>query len=182
MSNLREYLAHKKIAFGHIKARGTAADYKPARIGARVTAEGRSGIRRISVRGFQILSDSPPDFVGYDLGPSSPEIALGALGSCLTHTWLIQSAVHGLALDSLSVEVTGQLDLRTGTSGHDDVPPEPHDLGFTVHLETDARPELIEQVRRAVDRACPILNLLRKPQTIQGRLAVSGVAVGEAAG
>lgn len=114
MTDLLEYLVHKKAAFGRLKARARAPDYAPVRIGARVTAEGRSGIRRISVRGFQILSDSPPDFVGYDLGPSSPEIALGALGSCLTHTWLIQSAIHGLPLDGLSVEVTGQLDLRTG--------------------------------------------------------------------
>ncbi|WP_211884125.1 OsmC family protein [Plastoroseomonas hellenica] len=107
MTTLNAYLRHKQDAFHALKARAAAPGYAPATLQATVTAEGRSGVRRIRIRDFQVLSDSPPDFVGYDLGPSSPEIALGALGSCITHTWLIQAAAFGLPLDAIEVEVRG---------------------------------------------------------------------------
>ncbi|RVT91634.1 OsmC family peroxiredoxin [Rhodovarius crocodyli] len=171
MSTLIDYLAQKREALEGVKARAAEPGYKPVSIDVTVTAEGRSGIRRARVRGFQIVSDSPPDFAGYDLGPSSPEIALSALGSCLTHTWLIQAAAHGLPLKALSVEVHGILDPRAGSPWHEAVPREPHGLDYTVHIETDAPEAAIAEVRAAVEKVCPILNLLRNPQTIAGRVS-----------
>src|SRR6266851_3037543 len=132
MTDLNEYLGQKRPAFRALKAAAAKPDYAPTPLRARVTAEGRSGIRRIRIRDFQVLSDSPPSFVGYDIGPSSPELALGALGSCLTHSLLIQAAVHELPLDS-----------------HEDD---------------------VATVREAVERSCPILNLLRHPQALAGRI------------
>ena len=170
MTNLNEYLALKRPAFAALKERARAPDYGPAVLRAAVTVEGRSGVRRIRVRDFQVLTDSPRDFVGYDLGPSSPELALGALGSCLAHSWLIQAAVHGLPLDAVEVEVTGRMDLRANEPGHERVPPEPHDIGFTVRLTTDAAEAEVAAVQAAVERTCPILNLLRRPQAIEARV------------
>jgi hypothetical protein len=98
MSTLREYLQQKRDAI--LARRAKAADQPPSphTLSARVKAEGRSGVRRIRIRDFQIISDSGPDFAGYDLGPSSPELQLGILGSCLTHIFLIQAADRGEAM------------------------------------------------------------------------------------
>jgi len=76
MTDLNEYLGQKRPAFRALKEAAAKPDYAPTPLRARVTAEGRSGIRRIRIRDFQVLSDSPPSFVGYDIGPSSPELAL----------------------------------------------------------------------------------------------------------
>ncbi|MBX6743500.1 MAG: OsmC family protein [Acetobacteraceae bacterium] len=170
MSTLGEYLALKRPAYEALKAKARAPGYEPATLRATVTVEGRSGVRRIRLRDHQILTDSPPSFVGYDLGPSSPEVVLGALGSCLAHSWLIQAAVHGLPLEAVEVEVTGRLDQRAGEPGHEDIGPEPQGIGFTVHLTTTASGAEIAAVEAAVDRACPILNLLRRPQAITARV------------
>lgn len=166
MTTLREYLGLKRRAYHRLKEEARTAGYQPNDIVARVSVEGRSGIRRIRIRDFQILTDSPAGFVGYDLGPSSPEVALGALGSCLAHTWLIQAAAHQLPLDTVEVEVGSRIDLRTGEPGHEDTPPEPHGINFTVNLGTDAPQDAIDTVAAAVERACPILNLLRRPQQV----------------
>ncbi|MBK1656655.1 OsmC family protein [Paracraurococcus ruber] len=176
MNTLDDYLALKRPAYQAIKARARAPGYEPGTLRAVVTVEGRSGIRRIRLRDHQVITDSPPDFVGYDLGPSSPEIALGALGSCLAHSWLIQAAVHGLPLQSVEVEVTGRIDARAGEPGHEDIRPEPQGIGFTVRLTTAASGAEITVVEAAVDRASPILNLLRRPQAIAAR--VEGVLPG----
>ncbi|MEJ1976382.1 MAG: OsmC family protein [Acetobacteraceae bacterium] len=120
------------------KAAALAPGYEPTPLRAQVTAEGRSGVRRIRVRDFQVLTDSPPSLVGYDLGPSSPELALGALGSCLTHSYLIQAALLGVPVTTLAVEVTGQIDARAGQPGYADIPVYPHDLAYTVQIDSPA--------------------------------------------
>jgi hypothetical protein len=106
MSALNEYLGEKRQAIAARKSSIAAGEGVPMTLTARVRAEGRSGIRRIRIRDFQVISDSEADFAGYDLGPSSPELQLGVLGSCLTHTFLIQAATLGVPLDSLELEIT----------------------------------------------------------------------------
>ncbi|MBV9748614.1 MAG: OsmC family protein [Acetobacteraceae bacterium] len=170
MSALDDYLMQKRVALQWVKQETAAESYRPLPLRAHVTAEGRSGVRRIRVRDFQVITDSLPSFAGNDLGPSSPELALGALGSCLTHSWLIQAAAHNVPVDSLEVEVTGQLDSRGSLLGVEGVPVYPQVLAFTVTIASSASQDQIAELHRAVDRACPILNLLRRPQQIEGRV------------
>jgi len=135
-----------------------------------LSAEGRSGIRRIRIRDFQTITDSPPDFAGYDLGPSSPELQLGVLGSCLTHSFLIQAALLKVPVDTLEVEVAGQIDARATHPAHKDIPVFPHDLSYVVHIASPASSDEIDKLGAAVEQNCPILNLLKKPQLITARI------------
>jgi uncharacterized OsmC-like protein len=174
MSLLREYLVQKRAALLARRERAQATPPAPQMLTARVRAEGRSGIRRIRIRDFQILSDSGPDFAGYDLGPSSPEMQLGVLGSCLTHVFLIQAADREVALDAIEVEVTGEMDGRAGRPGFEHVPIYPHNIAYTVHIDSPASDAALAELHAAVERACPILNLLLNPQAIAGRVERSG--------
>lgn len=170
MSNLRDYLVQKRDALAARKRRIESGALGAQPLAARVIAEGRSGVRRIRVRDHQVITDSPDDFAGYDLGPSSPELQLGVLGSCLTHSFLIQAAAHGVPVDALDVEVTGRIDARAGSPGHEATPVFPHEIAYTVHITSLASEAEIATLTAAVDRACPILNLLRGPQRIEGRV------------
>jgi uncharacterized OsmC-like protein len=178
MSTLRAYLDQKREAILARRAKAAAADGQPAphRLNATVRAEGRSGVRRIRIRDFQLLSDSPPDFAGYDFGPSSPELQIGVLGSCLTHIFLIQAADRQVPLDSLEVDVTAEIDPRAGKPGFEPIPIYPHNIQYTVRLESPASPEAIAELHQAVERACPILNLLLNPQAITGTIIQNGGA------
>lgn len=168
MSTLNEYLAEKRLALEARAERLATGEATPNTLHARVRAEGRSGVRRINIRDFQLISDSGPDFAGYNLGPSSPELQLGVLGSCLTHVFLIHAARLGVPLESLEVEVSGTMDPRAGRPGFEAVPLYPHDIRYAVRLVSPAAPEAVAELHEAVERACPILNLLVNPQTIHG--------------
>lgn len=170
MSTLNDYLQQKRDALAGLRDRLRSPDAGPVQLAATVSAEGRSGIRRIRIRDFQVVSDSPPDFAGYDLGPGSPELQLGVLGSCLTHSWLIQAADQGVVLDDLHVEVTADLDPRGSQLGREDIPVYPHNIAFVVHVTSPAGPEAIARIEAAVERYCPILNLLKHPQVVAGRV------------
>ncbi|TNM61654.1 OsmC family protein [Aliirhizobium smilacinae] len=170
MSALKEYLAQKRAALLQRRVRIKSGELGVATLKASASAEGRSGVRRIRIRDFQVVSDSPPDFAGYNLGPSSPELLVGALSSCLTHTWLIQAADQQIALEELHAEVSAKIDPRGGSDGHEDIPIYPHDFDYTVSLISDASPEEIARVAEAVEKACPILNLLKRATNVTGRV------------
>lgn len=175
MSTFREFLHQKRDAL--LKRREeNAANPSPAPhiLEARVTAEGRSGVRRIRIREHQILSDSGPELAGYNFGPGSPEIQVGVLGSCLTHIFEIQAAEREIWLDSLEVHVTAEQDFRSGQPGFEHVPRWPHNIRYTVDITSDEPEERIRELHQAVEEVCPILNLLVNPQSISGSVTLNG--------
>lgn len=176
MSSLREYLSQKRAA---LTARRSAPNRGPAPLHARVTAEGRSGVRRIRIRDFQVISDSGPDFAGYDLGPSSPELQAGVLGSCVTHIFLIKAAELEVPLDSLAVDVQAEYDARAQEPGNTDVPVYPTSFRYRVEVASPASDEDLARLHAEVERVCPILNLLRNPQTVNGSLVRTGSVDGK---
>ena len=170
MTDLNHYLGQKRAALRARRERIATGDAQPLTLAARVTAEGDCGVRRIRIRDHQVISDSPPDFAGYDLGASSPELQLGVLGTCVTHIFLIQAADREIAIDSIEVEVSGRIDPRGGQAGFEHIPVPPHDIGYTVHIASPASAAEINALFEAVERTCPILNLLKHPQSIRGAL------------
>lgn len=170
MSTLVDYLAEKREALLDRRRRFADGSLGPTPLKARTTAEGRSGVRRIRIRDFQVITDSPPDFAGYDLGPSSPELVLGALGSCLNHSYLIQAAALDVPIESIEVEVEAFIDPRAGTPGHETTPVYPQNISYVVTIDSPAPAADIQRLRNAVETACPILNLLKNPQTIATRI------------
>jgi uncharacterized OsmC-like protein len=131
-------------------------------------------VRRIRIRDFQILMDTPEDFAGFNFGPGSPELQLGVLGSCLTHIFLIQAADRQVPLDAIEVDVSAEIDYRAGQPGFEQVPVFPHNISYTVHLESPATAGEIADLHAAVERVCPVLNLLLNPQQITGTVIQNG--------
>lgn len=173
MSSLLEYLGQKREAFLARRARIANGALGPARLKASVVAEGRSGVRRIRIRDFQVITDSPPDFAGYDLGPSSPELQLGVLASCLNHSFLIQAAALEIPLESIAVDVEATIDPRAKSEGFEATPVYPTGISYVVRIASSASAAQIEQLHATVEQWCPILNLLKNPQTIAGRVELA---------
>jgi uncharacterized OsmC-like protein len=171
MTTLNEYLKHKRAAWLAKKEAARAnPDLKATPLKANVRALGRSGVREIRIRDFQVISDSPPDFAGYNLGPASPELQLGVLGSCLTHITLIQAAERGLAIDSIEVEVTGEQHPLAQQPGFEHIPIFPHNIRYTLDIVSPEPAETIRALHEAVEAVCPIFNLLKEPQSVEGEL------------
>jgi uncharacterized OsmC-like protein len=170
VSTLIDYLAEKREALLDRRRRIADGSLGPTPLKARAAAEGRSGVRRIRIRDFQVITDSPPDFAGYDLGPSSPELVLGALGSCLTHSYLIQAAALGVPIESIDVEVEALIDPRAGSPGHETTPVYPQNISTVVRIDSPAPAADVQRLRDNVETACPILNLLKNPQMIATRI------------
>jgi uncharacterized OsmC-like protein len=115
---------------------------------------------------LSFVSDSGPGFGGTNQGPSSPELLLGVLASCLTHTYLIGAATQGVALDSVRVRMEADNNdaafLRLAT----DDPPYPFNIRAHVHVESPADATALSQLHAYAAETCPLTRLIRTPSTV----------------
>lgn len=176
MSTLSDYLVQKRAA---VLARREEAARKPepAPLKAEVRVLGRSGVREIRIRDLQVISDSGPGLAGYNLGPSSPELQLGVLGSCISHITLIQAAVMQVPLETVEVEVTALMHPMAQKPGFEEVPLHPYGIRYELRIGSSAPAEQIRALHEAVEKNCPIMSLLTLPQTVEGALRLNGQAL-----
>ena len=163
---LRDYLTRKAAALAKTASRLASGDAARETISAECQASDVTGVRRIQIRDFQIVSDSGPGFGGQSLGPSSPELLLGVLASCLTHVYLIGAAQRGITLDDVRVRFEAENnDARF--LGLDTADPDvPFNIRGRVELKTDADPAAIAALHEYAVNNCPLTRLMREPQTV----------------
>lgn len=179
---LREYLKYKRIAYLNLQEEGKkrAEELKKnpslanEPLAGPVITVSNNGVRQLQIRQFRILHDNPAYLAGNDLAPTSQEHQLGVLTSCLTHIFLIQAAARQTPLDSLEVGAKAISDIRAGRKGFENIPIYPHNIHYTVHVKSPASYKQIEELRDAVEAVCPIYNLLKDEQTIEGKIVRVG--------
>ncbi len=71
---------------------------------------------------------------------------------------------------SIEVEVEAFIDPRAGSPGHETTPVYPQNISYVVRIKSPAPAADIQRLRDNVETACPILNLLKNPQTIKGQI------------
>ena len=126
------------------------------------------------IRQFEpIVVDEPPAFGGTDRGPNPAELLLVALGSCLELTLAVLAEQLGLQIQTIEVEVQGELDLR-GFLGIDrTVRPGFQRIQMTVHMTSPEPEERLRDLLELADQVCPVSDMLRQPVLMQRFLAVS---------
>lgn len=116
-----------------------------------------------SIRDFAPLpSDEPTALGGTDRAPNPVEQLLAALGNCLAVGYAANATAAGIAIDALTVELEGDLDLRTFLG----LEPEGH-AGFssiraTVHLDGDASAEQLGELHEKVVGTSPVGHTLAR--------------------
>jgi uncharacterized OsmC-like protein len=170
MARLDGYLQHKAGVLAQRRADFTA-DPAAAVVPLRAVSHcaGTTGVRPVRMDEHLVVSDSAPGLAGNSLGPSSPQMLLGALASCLVHTYLLFAALLEIPLDTVEVEVTGRLDMSAVVGLPTDAPSRIDGLAYAPRVMSPAAPEEIARLHAAVEQGCPVLNTLRAPLTITRR-------------
>ncbi|ODT95472.1 MAG: hypothetical protein ABS81_31680 [Pseudonocardia sp. SCN 72-86] len=174
-TGLARYLENKAAAIRATAAqRPVGADHREP-IAARCVADDLTGVRKLRIRDWSLVSDSGPGIGGWGLGPSSPELLCGVVSTCLVHTYLICAANRGVPLDRVDVEVTASNnDARFYGVATDD-PPTPFGFRATVRLTApDATAEQVAGLHAYADESCPVMNVLRNPVEIELVVAPPG--------
>ena len=167
MSQLDPYLARKSAVLAQRRADFIAAPEKATvRIQDRSWVAGFTGARPVMIGETLFISDSAPALAGHALGPTAPELLLGALASCLVHTYLIQAVLLELPIDGVEVEVRGAVPMGGVVGLPYDQPPQLEEITYTATVIGDVAPEAMERMHQAVEATCPVLNTMRFPTAV----------------
>jgi uncharacterized OsmC-like protein len=130
------------------------------------TAEGTLvGVTEVDIRTgrhtFKV--DEPPSLGGGNVAANPMQYALASLGSCQAITYRVFAAQLGIELDSVTVRVEGDLDVR-GLLGFDDrVRPGFSAVRVEVSVAGPESPERYAELADVVDAHCPVLDLFANP-------------------
>jgi len=115
------------------------------------------------IRQFTLTVDEPESLGGADTGPNPVELILGALASCQEITYRAFAEAMEIPLDSVSVRIEGDLDLRGFFAVDDDVRAGFQDIRGIVELDSPASDAELAKLKQFVDAHCPVLDILTAP-------------------
>ena len=136
------------------------------RISASSTLAGNTGVRATRMGEHFVASDSGPGLAGHGLGPTAPEMLLGAMASCLVHTYVIQAILLDVPLDGVTVEVSGRLDFGAVVGLPFEPPLQMTGLQYHPQVQSSAAPDVVEALHLAVEENCAVLNTVRLPSNV----------------
>ncbi len=174
---LREFLIEEKIPAvqGRRETRQAgAAPAAPRPLVAHTHVEPLTGLRQtfLGEDGYHLqLHDSAPGLLRYDLAPTVEEHLLGVTGTCLTHIFEVQAAQRNVALDSLVLTVDGEVTPRFGQGVNS--PARFRNITYNVRIESPESEQTIDALRQAVEDTCPLYNLVKDEQKLEGKIVRS---------
>ncbi len=145
---------------------------------AQATFESKSALQdglrsEVSIRHHRLTVDEPKALGGADSGPNPVELILAALGSCQEITYRAYATVMGIPLDKVSVTMEGDIDLRGFFAVDESVRAGYEAIRGTVHLESSASEEQLQQLRAAVNAHCPVLDILTNPVPVEMKMKIT---------
>ena len=121
-------------------------------------------------RPFTLEGDEPPVLLGSNAAPNAVEAVLHALASCLAVGFVYNAAAQGITVESLDLDLEGDLDLRAFLGLSEDVRPGYEEIRVKYRTKTDAPREKVEELCRYVQRTSPVVDLLRNPVPVSIQL------------
>ncbi len=161
--SLREFQARLRSSILLLK--GQPEVNEPLKLTGTVTAISRTGIRRLRIRNFQLLSDGNRETGEFNLGAGSWPSVVGALSSALAGDYLVQAALKGIPLDELEVVFTS----KPGTAASQTTGTQvtyPRNLAYIVFITSPATDAQLEDLRQTVERVSPVYHLVADAQKI----------------
>ena len=168
-AHLKQLISDTQSAFG--------ANPDTAKVTFQSTSRLTEGFRsEVSIRQHKLAADEPPALGGTDSAPTPVELILAALGTCQEITYRAYATAMGIPLDAVSVELTGDLDLRGFFAVDESVRSGYPRIRGTVHLESSASEVELEKLRAAVDAHCPVLDILTNKVPVSLSLSINSTS------
>ena len=165
-AQLKQLISDTQAAFG--------ANPDTAKVTFQSSSRQTEGFRsEVSIRQHKLAADEPPALGGADSAPNPVELILAALGTCQEITYRAYATAMGIPLDSVSVQLTGDIDLRGFFAVDDSVRSGYQSIRGTVHLESTASEGELQKLRAAVDAHCPVLDMLTNKVPVSLNLSIN---------
>lgn len=150
------------------------ADPEAAKATFKSSSRQTEGFRsEVSIRQHKLAVDEPPAVGGADSGPNPVELILAALGTCQEVTYRAYATAMGIPLDSVSVDLAGDIDLRGFFAIDESVRPGYQNIRGTVSIQSSASEAELQKLRAMVDAHCPVLDILTNKVPVSLSLSIN---------
>ncbi|KGK81252.1 hypothetical protein DP73_21500 [Desulfosporosinus sp. HMP52] len=111
-----------------------------------------------TIRDFKYIADEP---WGNVQGGAQPgELVLAALGACLVVGYSFDGALHGIELKKIEIQVEGDSNGIAFMQIPTDILPNLTTARIKVYLESDASPDILEEMHKRVISISPVSSTL----------------------
>jgi uncharacterized OsmC-like protein len=112
---------------------------------------------------FELTNGEPPVLLGNNEGANPVEFLLHALAGCVTTTFVLHAMARGIAIEELSTELAGDLDLQ-GLLGLDDsVSPGYEQIRIRMHVRASCSDEELDDLIAYAQQHSPVCNTVCRP-------------------
>ena len=119
---------------------------------------------------FEMEGDEPSVLLGTDAGPNAVEAVLHALASCLVVGFVYNATARGIRIESLEMNLEGNLDLRGFLGLSDTVRPGYDGIRVTCRVESDASEKDLLDLWALSQKISPVLDIVRNPVPVHFEL------------
>jgi uncharacterized OsmC-like protein len=112
---------------------------------------------------FEFTNGEPSVLLGNNEGANPVEFLLHALAGCVTTTFVLHATARGIAIQELSTQLEGGLDLR-GLLGLDDsVSPGYEQIRIRMSVKADCSDEKLDELLAYTQQHSPVCNTVCRP-------------------
>ncbi len=115
--------------------------------------------------------DEPPVIFGENRGVNPVEYVMGAVAGCVTTTFVVNAAAKGIKLNSVEVELEGDIDLRGILNLSNKVRNGYEEVRMTFHVDADAPREQLQELLEYAKNRSPVFDIVTNPVPVTVRLA-----------
>ena len=131
-------------------------------------------------RSFSWKVDEPRQLLGGNHGPNPQELMLSGLGACIMVAFVVGATTKGIQIDSLEIDVEGDLDLNgflglgdtngtsNGSSGIVGFP----QIKYDLKVMADAPSDVLEEIHQQAVAHSPNAMTIANPVALNGSLII----------
>jgi uncharacterized OsmC-like protein len=129
-------------------------------------------------REFSLLADEPEMLCGTNTAANPVEMVLQAYGACLSIGYAMNAAVMGINIESLDIDLEGEIDLPgfLGLEAPEELKmdklPGFKNITATVKIKANADRSAIETLHKNVNATSPVGVTLSRPVKLEAKLEV----------
>jgi len=110
---------------------------------------------------YTMVFDFPPEFSGEGKGPTVCEACMSSLGACITQTIVAHATARGINIDSITIDLEGNVDLQGFTGLSADTRPGAQGFRLKVNIKSStASKEQISQLYEIGKKYSPAFDTL----------------------
>jgi uncharacterized OsmC-like protein len=123
-------------------------------------------------RRFAVACDEPIELCGENSAANPQELLMSALNACMMVGYVAGCAVRGIVLESLSIETSGELDLRGFLGIDDDVKPGYDAIKVKIAIKGDGTEAQFREIHRIVLKTSPNYFNVSRPIPVEATLSI----------